>query len=322
MPSGKVVIVTGGARGIGRAIALHIGGLGARVIVADLGGAVDRLGAPAPEPAEAVAQAIRAAGGSADACAENIATMHGAQRAVDLALQRHGRLDGLVCAAGLYVHKTILNTTEQEWDDVIASHLKGHFACTQAALRAMLPQGSGSIVHFSSAAAVAPPAMCAAYAAAKAGVLGLMRSTASEVAARGIRVNCVLPGASTRMTDLIYERMGVATRELKPPGDQSPVGEHRLSAGVGLRSELAAGTWRDPMNVAPFVAFLLSERSAHVTGKSFAVVGDQVTHVHERSYGRTIRSGGTWSAQTLQQRFDSELAPELAVQPEFPWPPP
>jgi NAD(P)-dependent dehydrogenase (short-subunit alcohol dehydrogenase family) len=315
----KVVAVTGAGRGIGRGIARRVAAEGGRVVVADFGGALDSLAAGQPAVAEEVASEIRAAGGAAVACGENVATAAGAQRVVDLALANWGRIDGLVCAAGLYAHKGLLETSEQEWDDVIASHLRGQFLCTQASARVMREQGSGSIVHFSSAAALSTPSWQTAYATAKAGVLGFSRSVALDLTRYGIRVNCVLPGASTRMTDKIYGEIGVLTDRLQG-GSGTLDRSSRISTGVGLKSALAEGTWRDPANVAPFVCFLVSDGAASVHGQAFAVVGYQVTQLGERHYGKTIRSDGPWSLDALAAKFAAEMAPELSMT-EFGWPP-
>ena len=318
--AGKVVIVTGAGRGIGRDIARRIAAEGGRVIVADFGGALDRAVDGTASVAEAAAKEIRAAGGEAQACAENVATAAGAQRLVDAALSAWGRLDGLVCAAGLYAHKSLLETTEAEWDDVIASHLRGHFLCTQAAARVMTKQGAGSIVHFSSAAALSTPSWSTAYSTAKSGVLGFSRAVALDLGPQGIRVNCVMPGASTRMTDKIYGEIGVLKQKLDERVETLESG-NTIRPGVGLASDRAEGTWRDPANVAPFVCYLLSDRSSKVHGNVFGVVGYQVTHVGERQYGRTIRSDGPWTFDALASAFEARIAPQLGMA-DFAWPPP
>lgn len=317
---GKVVIVTGSGRGIGRGIARRIAAEGGKVIVADFGGALDRAIDGTASVAEVAAQEIRASGGLAQGCAENVATAGGAQRLVDAALSAWGRLDGLVTAAGLYAHKSLLDTTEAEWDDVIDSHLRGHFLCTQAAARVMTKQRTGSIVHFSSAAALSTPSWSTAYTTAKSGVLGFSRAVALEMAPLGIRVNCVMPGASTRMTDKIYGEIGVLKQNLDERAETLEEG-NTIQPGVGLASDKAEGTWRDPANVAPFVCWLLSDRSAKVHGNVFGVVGYQVTHIGEREYGPTIRGEGPWSFGKLEAAFDADIAPSLKMT-SYAWPPP
>jgi NAD(P)-dependent dehydrogenase (short-subunit alcohol dehydrogenase family) len=303
----KVVAVTGAGRGIGRAIAQRLAAEGANVVVADFGGAMDALSDASTRPAQAVVDEIKAAGGQAVPFTESIATMRGGANMVDLAVATYGRLDGLVCCAGLMPQNPVWDVSEEEWDDAIASHLKGHFACTKAAALVMMRQRSGSIVHFASTSALIAPAHQPAYTTAKAGVMGFARSCALSLGQHGIRVNCILPGAATRMTDAAYRYAGVRPETLAP--------------GVLIKSEDAAGTWRDPANVAPFIVFLLSDRANGINGQSFAVVGYQVSHVRERTFGRTIRSDGPWKLDDLAQRFDADLAPELGFA-DFPWPPP
>jgi NAD(P)-dependent dehydrogenase (short-subunit alcohol dehydrogenase family) len=189
----------------------------------------------------------------------------------------------------------------------------------------MIGQKSGSIVNFSSAAAYMTPPLAAAYNTAKAGVLGFMRSAALGLAEHGIRVNAVLPGASTRMTDEIFGKWGMATRDVELAA-QSRVADTKsetrtVAKGLGLTSDMAAGTWRDPANVAPFVVLLLSDRTAGISGEAFCVVGYQVTKLRGYSYGSTIRSEGPWNLDDLARQFEAKLAPEPGLV-ELPWPPP
>ena len=132
------MVVTGGGRGIGRAIALAAAEAGARVVIADYGGAVDRNRAGSSEAVDAVAAEIVAAGGEAVAAAVDISTMDGGRAAVQAAVDAFGRLDAVACAAGITVTKYLWEISEQEWDDVINVHLKGHFACAKAASEAMI----------------------------------------------------------------------------------------------------------------------------------------------------------------------------------------
>ena len=132
---GKAVVVTGGGRGIGRAIALASAEAGANVVVADYGGRVDRNEAGSSEAGDAVVAEISAAGGTAVAAAVDISTMQGGRDVVDAALDSFGRLDGVVCCAGITALKYLWDLEEQEWDDVINVHLKGHFSCAKAAAR-------------------------------------------------------------------------------------------------------------------------------------------------------------------------------------------
>ena len=145
---GKVEVVTGAGRGIGRAIALGLAAEGARVVVADYGGALDARQKGSSEPADEVVAEIEALGGEAVSCAEDVSTMEGGQRVVQAAIDNFGRLDGMVCCAGIMVQKYLWEMDEKDWDDVIAVHLKGHFSCAQAAARVMMPKGRADSSSF------------------------------------------------------------------------------------------------------------------------------------------------------------------------------
>jgi NAD(P)-dependent dehydrogenase (short-subunit alcohol dehydrogenase family) len=303
---GKVVAVTGGGRGIGRAIAERAAREGARIVVIDPGGSLRTGREDDAAVAEEVADGIRQAGGSAVPTFEDVSSLAGAGRACDVAIDNFGRLDGLVCCAGNLLNNGVCETTEAEWDDVMRVHLRGHFACTQAAARVMKRQGSGQIIYFSSASAVVGPAYQAAYSAAKAGILGLLLSSARALEPHGIAVNCILPGAATRMTDMLWS-------EREAPADGG------RQADLAMRSDQAGGTWRDPANIAPFAVYLLSGRAGGMTAQTFAVVGYQVTAVNPLSYGETIRSDGPWDLNELAERAAglSRIAPPSLAS----WPP-
>jgi NAD(P)-dependent dehydrogenase (short-subunit alcohol dehydrogenase family) len=301
---GKAVVVTGGARGIGQAIALAAAEAGARVVVADYGGAVDRNQAGSSEAAEAVVAEITAAGGEAVAAAVDVSTMEGGQTAVQAALDAFGRLDAVACSAGITVTKYLWEIEEKEWDDVIAVHLKGHFTCAKAAARVMIPQRSGSLIFFSSGALNGMPNVTA-YATAKAGILGFTWSTANALGRFGITTNCMVPSAATRMSDNIYGNVGKLTDRL----------------GDTMRSNLASGTYRDPANVAPFAVYLMSDGARQVNGQIFRVQGYEVGRLGMLRYAPTITNMGPWDVDTLAERVPAELGPDLQPLP-MPWPEP
>src|ERR1700761_6527300 len=215
--SGKVAIVTGAGRGIGRCHALALAGAGAKVVVNDLGGGLAGEGSDAP-PAEQVAEEIRAAGGEASTNGENVADFAGAERLVRQAIDEFGRLDILVNNAGILRDRMLVNMTEDEWDAVIAVHLKGHFAPTRAAAaywRERSKAGEevrGRVVNTSSPSGVFGNIGQANYGAAKGGIASLTLIAAQELARYGVTVNCLAPNARTRMTE---ETFG----ELPPPAD-------------------------------------------------------------------------------------------------------
>ena len=298
----KVVAVTGGGRGIGRAVALAAAAEGARVVVADYGGAVDARADASSAPADAVVTEIVTAGGQAVAAAEDVSTMEGGRRIVAAAVDNYGRLDGLVCCAGITVTKYLWELDEKEWDDVIAVHLKGHFSCAQAASRVMMEQGSGSLVFIGSGAFSGTPNM-PAYATSKAGILGFTWSTAYALARFGITTNCVVPSAATRMSDSIF-------------GDAQMLSDQ---PGATVRSDLAAGTDRDPANVAPTVLYLLGDEAREINGQVLRAQGYDVARMGDIVWDKAMTSDGPWSVAEIAARLPDELGPTLTPKP-VPWP--
>jgi NAD(P)-dependent dehydrogenase (short-subunit alcohol dehydrogenase family) len=299
---GKSVVITGGARGIGRATALAAGTEGARVVVADYGGAVDRRADASSEAADAVVDEITGAGGTAVAVAEDVSSMDGGRRIIGTAVEHFGRLDGIACFAGITVTKYLWELEEQEWDDVISVHLKGHFSCAQAASRVMMEQGSGSLVFIGSGAMNGTPNM-PPYATAKAGILGLTWSTAYALERFGIRTNCVVPSAATRMSDSIYGNAEVLSEQ----------------EGETIRSDLAAGTYRDPANIAPVVLYLLGDDATAINGQVFRAQGYEVAHLGGLTWDKVMRNEGPWDVATIADRLPEELGPTLTPRP-VPWP--
>jgi NAD(P)-dependent dehydrogenase (short-subunit alcohol dehydrogenase family) len=299
---GKAIVVTGGGRGIGRAIALAAAAEGANVVVADYGGAVNARQAGTSEAAESVVAEIEALGAKAVASAVDISTMDGGRAVVAAAVDNFGRLDGMLTCAGITVTKYLWELTEQEWDDVIGVHIKGHFSCAQAACKVMMDQGSGSLVFFSSGALTGMPNMTA-YATAKAGILGFTWSTAYALQRFGIRTNCLVPSAATRMSDSIYGNAGSLSNRF----------------GETMRSDLAEGTYRDPSNVAPMAIYLLSDASKDINGQVFRAQGYEVTRLAGMQWGKTMTSLGPWDVDALATRLPEELGPDFSLLP-IRWP--
>ena len=196
---GKAAVVTGAGRGIGRGIALLLAQEGASVVVNDLGGAVDGSGA-SQSPADEVVAEIKAAGGNAVANYESVATMEGGERIIQSCVDNFGKIDILVCVAGILRDRMVFNMTEEEWDDVIAVHLKGTFTCVKHAAILMRQQRGGRIVCFSSTSGLFGNSGQANYGAAKDGIAGIVRCVSQDLGKYGVTCNGISPSAATRMT--------------------------------------------------------------------------------------------------------------------------
>jgi NAD(P)-dependent dehydrogenase (short-subunit alcohol dehydrogenase family) len=267
--AGKVVAVTGAGRGIGRAVALAAAAQGARVVVNDHGVAVDGA-SPASEVADAVVKEIEAAGGQAVAVADDISTMAGGQRVVDTALAAYGRLDGAVCVAGILRERMLFNMTEEEWDPVVATHLKGTFTVFRAASAVMRQQRSGTLIGFTSGNHQGSVSQ-ANYSAAKGGVISLVRSAALGLHKYGVTANAVAPVARTRMSARV-------------PAELSGIGE--------------------PEDVAAMVVYLLSERAreAGVTGQVYTVAGAKIAvWAQPRELRSAFAEGGSWTPERIAE---------------------
>ena len=289
---GKVAVVTGGGTGIGRAVSLDLARAGARVVVNDYGVGVDGRD-PSSEPANEVVAAIRSSGGHAVASPESVATMAGGRAVVELALREFGDLHIVVCCAGILRERMIFNMSEDEWDAVIAVHLKGHFTVMQPATRHMREKKSGSIITFTSTAGLEGSPGQPNYSAAKEGIVGLTRSTALAMARYGVRCNAISPTADTRMTQrLPGERRGLATAT-------------------------------PPEAIGPVATFLASDRAAHITGQIIGVRGTEVTVYAHQAPLRTATSVEPWSPERLAEVWDRALGQDRlrrfdALQ--IPWP--
>ena len=240
--SGQRALVTGASRGIGRAVALRLASEGASVALNYNSG---------QQEAEGVAAEITATGGSAVTLQGNVADATQAEALVDAAAEALGGLDILVNNAGITRDNLLMRLSEDDWDAVIDTNLKGAFLCTKAAIRPMLRQRSGRIVNMSSVVALTGNPGQANYTAAKAGLIGFTRTVAREVASRGITVNAIAPGfIATQMVDSIPEDLQAQIRERIPLG--------------------AFGT---PEDVAGCVAFLVSADAAYITGQVLSIDG-------------------------------------------------
>jgi 3-oxoacyl-[acyl-carrier protein] reductase len=244
--SGKVAIVTGSARGIGRAIALKLAEVGADIVVNDIAGASESL--------ESIASEIRALNRQVLSVTADVSSKDDVNRMVEAAADAFGHIDILVNNAGVTRDQLLMRMTDEEWDTVLNIDLKSAFLCTRAVVRHMLRQRSGRIVSIASVVGIIGNASQTNYSAAKAGVIAFMRSVAKEVGSRGITANAVAPGfIETKMTEQLDEKRKQAFLQ-------------RIPLGI-------TGTPRD---VAEAVAFLASEEAKYITGQVLGVDGGMV----------------------------------------------
>ncbi|MEJ7633513.1 SDR family oxidoreductase [Aeromicrobium sp.] len=279
---GRIAVITGAGRGIGREHALLFASEGARVVVNDLGGSADGAGADAG-PAQEVVDEILAAGGDAVANTDNIATWDGAKTVIDQAVETFGSLDIVVNNAGILRDGFIATLSEQEWDLVIEVHLKGHFAVMRHAAaywKARSKAGdqvAASIINTASpSGTIMPNAGQSNYGAAKSAIAALTLVAADELERYGVRVNAIAPIARTRLT-LNTPGMGAIFA--------APVAEGEFDA-------LA------PDQISPLVAYLGTEKCP-LTGKVFAVQGGSIQELQNWSVGRSISHDGPWSIDTI-----------------------
>jgi len=278
--------VTGAARGVGREIALLMARQGARVVVNDYGGSEVGTGSDR-KPADEVVEEIRRAGGEAAVNYDSVASMAGGQAIIKTAVDAFGRVDIVVNNAGILRDRMIFNMTEEEWDAVINTHLKGTFAVTRAAAPLMREQKSGRFINMTSTSGLIGNVGQANYAAAKLGIFGLTKATALDMARYNVTANCISPFAWTRMIGTI------------------PTETEAQKARVEKIKKLS------PAHIAPVAAFLASEAAKDITGQVFGVRGKEIMLFgHERPIMRVHHADG-WTVERLVEMVPGTLQHHL-----------
>jgi NAD(P)-dependent dehydrogenase (short-subunit alcohol dehydrogenase family) len=284
---GKVAIVTGAGRGIGRAHALALAEAGARILVNDLGTSASGEGAD-PAPAQSVADEIASHGGAAIANWDDVSDFQQAENMIKQAIGEFERLDILVNNAGILRDRMLVNMAEEEWDPVISVHLKGHFAPTRHAAsywREMAKSGeriNARVINTSSPSGVFGNVGQCNYGAAKAGIAAFTIIAAQELGPYGVTVNCLAPNARTRMTEQTFGSM-----------PQSSEGFDAL----------------DPLNVSPLVVALSSDEAHGITGQCFFVYGGVISVLKPWDVGEILKKDGRWEGPELAVRL-REMFPQ------------
>ena len=286
MLKGKVAVVTGAGRGIGREIALLMARHGAQVVVNDYGGSAAGSGGE-NAPADEVVSEIAKAGGKAVANYDSVASMAGGQAIVKKAVDTFGRVDIIVNNAGILRDRMIFNMTEEEWDAVINTHLKGTFAVTRAAAPLMREQKGGRIINMTSTSGLIGNVGQANYAAAKLGIFGLTKATALDMGRYNVTANCISPFAWTRMIGTI------------------PTETETQKARVEKIKKLS------PAHIAPVAVFLASDAARDVNGQVYGVRGKEIMlFSHERPIMRVHNSDG-WTPESFAEVFPGTLQHHL-----------
>ena len=303
MLDGKVAIVTGAGRGIGRGVAIALAEAGASVVVDDLGVNVDGSNAN-QGPADEVVAEIEKTGGKAVACFDSVSTMEGGEKIIQTALDKFGKLDIIATPAGILRDRMFFNMAEEEWDAVIETHLKGHFTVLKPASVIFRQQRSGRIITFTSGAGLSGNTGQANYSAAKGGIAGLTRTVALDLGRYGVTVNCIAPAAMTRMTQSVPDSAR----------------EKRQQQGLAQRSQ----TMRmlgDADDIAPMVVYLASEDAWWINGHVFMVSGGTIGWYPIPAPEKRMEKEGRWDPEEIAEKirpalFEADFISKGVPQPE------
>ena len=284
--AGKVAIVTGAGRGIGRGIALLLAREGARVVVCDIGASLDGAGADVG-PAQTVVNEIEKAGGEAIASTASISEPSNAEKIVAAALDQFGRVDILVNNAGILRDRIFHRMSWSDWSDVINVHLHGSFAMSRACATHFREQNSGSFVHMTSTSGLVDNFGQANYMAAKMGIVGLSRGIALDMARFNVRSNCIAPFAWTRMIDSI------------------PAESEQEKERVARMREMS------PEKIAPLTVYLASDRAEGITGQILSVRNNEIYLFNQNRPIRTIHRSDGWTPEKLDAQLKGAFAPSF-----------
>jgi len=283
---GKVAVVTGAGRGLGRCHALALAAEGAKLVINDLGGAVDGSGA-AKGPADEVVEEIKKMGGEAVANYDSVNTFQAGENIIKTAVDSFGTIDILVNNAGVLRDRMVFNMSDEEWDTVLKVHLYGHFNTTKNACLVMRQQKSGRIVNTSSVAGLGNMGQ-ANYSAAKEGIVGLTRTVAIDMGRYGVTCNAIRPLAGTRMT---------LTPELFEAWKKR-----------GMTEEQIRGMFPGPEDVSPMVVFLCTAEAANINGRTFDVGGGNIGLYTEPENFRSIFKAGMFTLDEVCDLIPKTLA--------------
>jgi NAD(P)-dependent dehydrogenase (short-subunit alcohol dehydrogenase family) len=300
MVDGKVVVVTGAGRGIGREIALLLGREGAKVVVNDVGAALDGQGNDAT-PAEEVVGLIKQHGGDAIADPRSVAEWQTAHDIIKGAIDRFGKLDAVINVAGILRDRMFFNMSQPEWQAVIDVHLNGTFYMSRAAAPYFRQQNAGAYVHFTSTSGLIGNVGQANYAAAKLGIMGVSNSIARDMKRFNVRSNAIAPSAWSRM---------IGSIPTETPDQQKRV--ERLKSMT-------------PDKIAPLAVFLVSDAAKDVSGQVFGVRRNEVFLFSQPRPVRSMHRGDGWTPQTIAEHlmpaFKADFTPLEMTTDVFPWDP-